>query len=280
MPPKTHRHPPAQLVLCIFSWAKGQRTAGGLDPIDPSTASGAPYADPVSLKPENIAGIRFGGCTASPDAGDGLSLNTSWCCIPHPAKAHRGGEDAVFATPHVVGVADGVGGWAARGVDSGLYARGLMDGCKRALTEVPELIRNLSHSAVAGSGSAVKAALKELLNPVLVLKTGYDSVQAQHIIGSTTACVVSCIPWPTSGSGGGGGGMSADASKRATLQVANLGDSGMPPLPARHALHNSGVSDRGRGRYDAAPRQGWEGDCPHARADTRCARLDTLCHTL
>lgn len=31
--------------------------------------------------------------------------------IPHPEKAHRGGEDAYFASHELLIVADGVGGW-------------------------------------------------------------------------------------------------------------------------------------------------------------------------
>lgn len=32
--------------------------------------------------------------------------------IPHPAKAYKGGEDAIFASDNLLVVADGVGGWA------------------------------------------------------------------------------------------------------------------------------------------------------------------------
>jgi serine/threonine protein phosphatase PrpC len=47
-------------------------------------------------------------------------------CKPHPLKALSGGEDAYVAMPYLMGVADGVGSWAARGVDSGRYSRTLM----------------------------------------------------------------------------------------------------------------------------------------------------------
>jgi hypothetical protein len=50
--------------------------------------------------------------------------------VPHPDKANReyklpprcGGEDAYLAEEisQVIGVADGVGGWASRGVDPGI----------------------------------------------------------------------------------------------------------------------------------------------------------------
>ncbi len=32
--------------------------------------------------------------------------------IPHPEKAHKGGEDAIFTHEKMLVVADGVGGWA------------------------------------------------------------------------------------------------------------------------------------------------------------------------
>ena len=47
--------------------------------------------------------------------------------LPHPEKVERGGEDAVMSGPLWLGVADGVGGWIEKGIDSGLYARGLME---------------------------------------------------------------------------------------------------------------------------------------------------------
>ncbi|KAG7370522.1 stage II sporulation protein E SpoIIE [Nitzschia inconspicua] len=43
--------------------------------------------------------------------------------IPHDAKKFRGGEDAAATTDQLLVVADGVGGWANRGVNPGLYSR-------------------------------------------------------------------------------------------------------------------------------------------------------------
>lgn len=47
--------------------------------------------------------------------------------IPHPAKAYKGGEDAIFTSKNVLVVADGVGGWADSGVDPGLYSKKLCE---------------------------------------------------------------------------------------------------------------------------------------------------------
>jgi len=45
--------------------------------------------------------------------------------IPHPDKAHKGGEDAFYNDSRVLSVADGVGGWADHGVDPAFYSRKL-----------------------------------------------------------------------------------------------------------------------------------------------------------
>lgn len=44
---------------------------------------------------------------------------------PHPEKAYKGGEDAVFTSDNVLLVADGVGGWVESGIDPALYSKRL-----------------------------------------------------------------------------------------------------------------------------------------------------------
>lgn len=46
--------------------------------------------------------------------------------IPHPQKAGRGGEDAFFSHCYGIGVADGVGGFAAQGINPAVYTRKVM----------------------------------------------------------------------------------------------------------------------------------------------------------
>ena len=46
--------------------------------------------------------------------------------IPHPEKAYKGGEDAMYSNTHLLSVADGVGGWADSGIDPGIYSKNLM----------------------------------------------------------------------------------------------------------------------------------------------------------
>ncbi|TVU48111.1 hypothetical protein EJB05_07734 [Eragrostis curvula] len=61
-----------------------------------------------------------------------LVLASGAAMLPHPSKVLTGGEDAYFiAHDGWFGVADGVGQWSFEGINAGLYARELMDGCKR-----------------------------------------------------------------------------------------------------------------------------------------------------
>lgn len=96
-----------------------------------------------------------------------LKLLSGSCYLPHPAKEATGGEDAHFISidEHVIGVADGVGGWADLGVDAGLYAK--------------ELMRN--------SLSAIKDEPEGTIDPTRVLEKAYMSTKAR---GSSTACII------------------------------------------------------------------------------------------
>ena len=52
-----------------------------------------------------------------------MKFNFGSYMIPHPDKAYKGGEDAVFVSDKILSVADGVGGWAEVGVDPALYSK-------------------------------------------------------------------------------------------------------------------------------------------------------------
>ncbi|KAG0462498.1 hypothetical protein HPP92_020974 [Vanilla planifolia] len=95
-----------------------------------------------------------------------LKLISGSCYLPHPEKEETGGEDAHFiSNEHAIGVADGVGGWADLGIDSGHYARELM-----------------SHSV-----SAIEEEPKGSIDPARVLEKAYFSTKAR---GSSTACII------------------------------------------------------------------------------------------
>lgn len=96
-----------------------------------------------------------------------LKLLSGSCYLPHPAKEDTGGEDAHFicANEQAIGVADGVGGWADLGVDSGQYARELMSNSVNAIRDEP----------------------KGSIDPLRVLEKAYSITKAR---GSSTACII------------------------------------------------------------------------------------------
>ncbi len=93
-----------------------------------------------------------------------LRLRSFALSVAHPQKEE--GEDAYFIanTKTSAGVADGVGGWSEFGIDSGAFARELMNGCKNAAEE------------------------KNMKTASDILGYGFDSVTSP---GSSTACVIS-----------------------------------------------------------------------------------------
>ncbi|XP_065041559.1 probable protein phosphatase 2C 55 [Musa acuminata AAA Group] len=94
-----------------------------------------------------------------------LKMKAGSCYIPQKTKLI--GDDAHFVCEHeqVVGVADGVGGWAKLGVDAGEYARELT-----------------SHAE-----KAVRASPEGCVDPHQVLATAHARTNA---LGSSTACIV------------------------------------------------------------------------------------------
>lgn len=96
-----------------------------------------------------------------------LKLLSGSSYLPHPDKEATGGEDAHFicVDEQVIGVADGVGGWADVGVNAGLYSRSLM----------------------SNSVTAIQAEPKEGIDPARVLAKAHSATKAQ---GSSTACII------------------------------------------------------------------------------------------
>jgi protein phosphatase PTC7 len=79
---------------------------------------------------------------AAPVRRRGLRLRFGAKNIPHPNKAHYGGEDAFFvsdAGAGLAGIADGVGGWQEAGVNPADYSRKLMTTAKQFLEECATL---------------------------------------------------------------------------------------------------------------------------------------------
>eukprot|EP00879_Flechtneria_rotunda_P014057 GHRR01014685.1.p1 GENE.GHRR01014685.1~~GHRR01014685.1.p1 ORF type:complete len:387 (+),score=182.21 GHRR01014685.1:590-1750(+) len=100
-----------------------------------------------------------------------LVMQSGAAMLPHPDKAHKGGEDSFFIADHqaAIGVADGVGGWAEIGVDAGAYARLLMVNAKEAAEAA-------ANDLAAGALSSQK-----------ILESAFYCTNVQ---GSSTACVI------------------------------------------------------------------------------------------
>jgi serine/threonine protein phosphatase PrpC len=124
--------------------------------------------------------------------------------------AAQGGEDAYFLSEdgQVVGVADGVGGWALSGIDSGLYSKSLMAGTVPSPLSFPLFFRILSSPLAASHAhcvccvlcvvcgqfveakKAVEAAKKAGVQPTRatdIMQKAYD--HTKHLVGSSTAVV-------------------------------------------------------------------------------------------
>ena len=84
------------------------------------------------------------------------SLRVGGYTIPEVVQSFNG---------QVIGVADGVGGWADVGVNAGIFARELMSNSVRAIQEEP----------------------RDSINPLRVLERAHSSTTAK---GSSTACIV------------------------------------------------------------------------------------------
>ncbi|CAN6301965.1 unnamed protein product [Urochloa humidicola] len=83
----------------------------------------------------NTSGVKISNRMTSVSEST-LVLASGAAMLPHPSKVSTGGEDAYFiACDGWFGVADGVGQWSFEGINAGLYARELMDGCKKIVTE-------------------------------------------------------------------------------------------------------------------------------------------------
>ncbi|KAL6520078.1 hypothetical protein OROHE_017221 [Orobanche hederae] len=123
---------------------------------DGSLSAQQPYSLAISVEEQ------------SPSHSSSLKLRCGACYMPHPDKEETGGEDAHFicADEQVIGVADGVGGWADVGVNAGDYARQLMSNSVKAIRQVPS------------DGD---------VDPLHVLKKAHAETSAR---GSSTACII------------------------------------------------------------------------------------------
>jgi protein phosphatase PTC7 len=135
-----------------------------------------------------------------------LGLDIGWSSIPHPLKVQRGGEDShIIARLHgatLIGVFDGVGGWAELGIDPAEYARKLGRLVEAALANNP-------------------AVLKEEQPLMTMLTEAFEVLQAEDLAGSCTASL-------------------ALLTEDAKLHVLNVGDSGIHILRNGQCIFQTG----------------------------------------
>lgn len=88
--------------------------------------------------------------------------------IPHDDKKHRGGEDSADSSDTVLAVADGVGGWASKGINPGLFSTKLTHSLIERSESDPaleprELIKQACDIAASQfQGTATIVALKQV----------------------------------------------------------------------------------------------------------------------
>ena len=113
--------------------------------------------------------------------------------IPHPKKAETGGEDAYFVSMEnqAFGIADGVGGWAAEGIDPSEYPRKLIEACKHFAAKFSDpmvvLQQGYAEAHAPGSCTIALACLQDHVLRVaslgdcetMVLRDGHVLFQSQ-----------------------------------------------------------------------------------------------------
>jgi protein phosphatase PTC7 len=159
--------------------------------------------------PASITKRSFHLVTALSGISKSHSGSTPVSAFPPPSFAHMKqrsfGDDSCFFARHslgdVLGVADGVGGWRAYGVDPSIFPQSLMSICERMVREgrfTPQ-------------------------QPIDILSASYQELQQDKVplIGSCTACIV------------------ALHKEKNTIYTANLGDSGFMVIRDGRVVHRS-----------------------------------------
>lgn len=115
------------------------------------------------LSKSNTSLLARASSQAIPSLGLEMSLSVGVHQIPHPNKVDRGGEDAFFISSYnggVIGVADGVSGWAEKNVDPALFSREIMANASSFVEDNeqvnydPQILLMKAHAATTSIGSA------------------------------------------------------------------------------------------------------------------------------
>jgi protein phosphatase PTC7 len=180
------------------------------------------------------------------------SIDCGSFAIPHPQKQEKGGEDSHFTFGKseqgssrvyslTMGVADGVSGWAADGVDPALYARELS-----------------LHGEVAAKNSGIFED-----DPYNILDYAHSNSVA---LGSSTCTIANITSRRSNGKNGYGNGSGGGI---ALLKWTNVGDSGVKVFRNGRLVAESPVQEHyfNCPRQLANPKLVKEGDTPAVAQD-------------
>jgi hypothetical protein len=173
-----------------------------------ATAPPPPRTPSSSTMPLPAASRRLPAPPASAAGATQLRLVGAGTSLPHPAKAATGGEDAFFLSSSglgAIGIADGVGGWAAKGIDPSLYPRALMSACEEVLRAGWGEGRLQQQQQQEAAGGPPRSRAEGQGEAPLALEVLQEAYQRAEEPGSSTALLCTLLP----------GGR---------LSVANLGD--------------------------------------------------------
>ncbi|KAM1014360.1 hypothetical protein TB2_044185 [Malus domestica] len=167
------------------------------------------------------------------------NLQDMVCGSVYLPKDNKLGEDAHFICPdkQTIGVADGVGGWAKKGIDAGRYARELMNNSFIAVHNPNNINVQKRKRKVADMIGAV--------DPRKVLQETYSKTKEK---GSSTACILSLN------------------KESGVLHAVNVGDSGFLLFRNNKVVYQSPTQQRrfncpyqlGNGISSDRPDSAWE----------------------
>ncbi|KAB2628628.1 protein phosphatase 2C 55 [Pyrus ussuriensis x Pyrus communis] len=167
------------------------------------------------------------------------NLHEMVCGSVYLPKDNKLGEDAHFICPEkqTIGVADGVGGWAKKGIDAGQYARELMHNAFIAVHNPNNIDEQKRKRKVADMIGAV--------DPRKVLQETYAKTKEK---GSSTACILSLN------------------KESGVLHAVNVGDSGFLLFRNNKVVYQSPTQQRrfncpyqlGNGISSDRPDSAWE----------------------
>ncbi|EFN54891.1 hypothetical protein CHLNCDRAFT_135009 [Chlorella variabilis] len=185
----------------------------------------------VACEAAQVASAPAGAAAGDLPAALQLRLQFGVKNIPHPNKAHYGGEDAFFVSElggGAAGIADGVGGWQESGINPADYSKSFMATARQYLEECaslyPEVLssgewraQQEQQAAADGAAAAAEPAPTAAASSLASVgggepRTAVEALDAAHrstrLPGSATACVLRLD------------------GRTGELDAANLGDSG------------------------------------------------------